>query len=251
MLLVVDIGNTNITCGIYNETELVKTFRLVTDKNVSVLTYEELFKEKLNNWNFDGCIIASVVDEITTTIKQACDNVLKLNSMLLDLNLDLGVVLGVAKPSEVGADRIANASAVNSSYDTPAIVIDSGTATTFDVISKDGKFLGGIIFPGIDLQLKSLHINTSRLPEIKAQEVKTAIGYDTESAILSGVIRGSACTIEGLIKQCEAELGEKATIVGTGGHINLLAKYMSIKLDDINQQLTLDGLKNIYELNKK
>jgi type III pantothenate kinase len=154
-------------------------------------------------------------------------------------------------PKEVGADRIANAIGAKEKYPLPAIVIDIGTATTFDIVSKKGDFLGGVIMPGLNLQFKSLSSNTSKLPRINAGISEKAIGDSTENALLSGIMRGSACAIEGLIHQCELELGERATVIATGGQSRLVSEYMLRSFDYIDSNLTLEGLKFLYNINRK
>ena len=156
--------------------------------------------------------------------------------------------LKLKNPSEAGADRIANACGAYVLYSKPAIIVDLGTATTFDIINKDGDFIGGVIMPGLNLQFRSLNNSTSKLPRIEANTVNKAIGDNTVDAILSGVIRGSACAIEGLISQCEEELGEKAVIIATGGYSGLISQYMNRSFDFVNPYLTLEGLRFLYEL---
>ena len=206
-----------------------------------------LFKK----YNIHACIIASVVDELNRTFKHAADNVFHLNSILLTNKLNLGIKLKLKNPKEAGADRIANACGAYVLYSKPAIIVDLGTATTFDILDKNGDFLGGVIMPGLNLQFRALNKSTSKLPKIEADTVDKAIGNNTADAILSGVIRGSACAIEGLINQCEEELGKKAVIIATGGYSSLIAKYMKRKFDFVNPYLTLEGLRFLYELNKK
>ena len=135
-------------------------------------------------------------------------------------------------------------------YSKPAIIVDIGTATTFDILDKNGDFLGGVIMPGPNLQFRALNKSTSKLPKIDANTVDKAIGNNTADAILSGVIRGSACAIEGLIEQCEAELEDRAVIIATGGYSSLISKYMNRQFDFVNPYLTLEGLRFLYELNK-
>ncbi|MBQ9688143.1 type III pantothenate kinase, partial [bacterium] len=135
-------------------------------------------------------------------------------------------------------------------YDKPCIVIDFGTAISFDVVNSNGEFLGGVIAPGLRLQVNALNKFTSKLPKIEMSISNAAIGNNTTEAILSGVIRGTACMIDGLIKQCEAELGEKAVIVATGGYSGLISNYLSQPFDFINPTLTLEGLRILYNLNK-
>lgn len=251
MLLSVDIGNTNITLGIFKENALVETYRLASDKDLSQAEYEVLLKTLCKDYDIKKCVIGSVVKELDIVLKNACDNVFNVNSLLFNSDIDFGMKVLLKNPLEVGADRIANAYAAKCKYSLPAIVIDIGTATTFDIVSKDGEFLGGVIMPGLNLQFKSLSLNTSKLPKVEAGLSEKAIGDSTENALLSGIMRGSACAIEGLINQCELELGEKATIIATGGHSRLVSEYMFRKFDCIDSSLTLEGLKMLYELNRK
>ena len=151
---------------------------------------------------------------------------------------------------EVGADRIANASAAAKTYDGAVIVVDFGTATTFDIVNSKKEFCAGIIIPGLKTQLKSLYDKTSKLPQIEIDFSPCALGQNTKDAILAGVIRGCACAVDGLIEQCEDELGEKVKLIATGGYSGLLANYMKHKFDCVNPILTLEGLKYIYDLNK-
>ena len=249
MLLAIDIGNTNITLGVFEEESILDTFRLASDKELPQEEYEILLHSLLKKYDIKACIIASVVDELNNTIKHACDNVFHLNSAILNSELNLGIKINLKNPKEAGADRIANACGAYVLYSKPAIIVDLGTATTFDILNKSGEFIGGVIMPGLNLQFRALNKSTSKLPKIEANTVDTAIGNNTADAILSGVIRGSACAIEGLIEQCEKELGAKAVIIATGGYSNLISKYMHRKFDFVNPYLTLEGLRFLYELN--
>lgn len=251
MLLSIDIGNTNITLGIFDGDKLVETFRLASDRDLSQSEYEVLLKTLCKEFDITDCVIGSVVDELNKIIKKACDSVFGFDSLLINTEMDFGLKIALQNPKEVGADRIANAFGAKIKYPLPAIVIDIGTATTFDIVSKNGEFLGGVIMPGLNLQFKSLNSNTSKLPKIEAGLSEKAIGDSTENAILSGIMRGSACAIEGLIHQCELELGEKATIIATGGQSRLVSEYMIRRFDYIDQSLTMDGLRLLYEFNKK
>ena len=250
MLLVLDAGNTNITIGIYDSSEnLVATYRLISDKYATVGAYKKQIKSMLGDFHITKCIIASVVNNLDKTLKRAVDELYNIKSIILNSELNLDFKLLVNKPEEVGADRIANTAGAKQ-YLKPAIVIDLGTATTFDIVDKDGNFIGGTIMPGLAMQLSMLNNCTSKLPKIDIDECSNAIGKNTVDCILSGVIRGTGASIDGLIAQCETELNEKATIIITGGYANLISKYMLRKPDYINQNLTLEGLKYIYNLNK-
>lgn len=250
ILLTIDIGNTNITLGVFEGESILETFRLPSDKELPQEEYEILLHTLFKKYKITDCILASVVDGLTRTLKHAADNVFHLNSIVLTTRLDLGIKLRLKNPREAGADRIANACGAYMLYSKPAIIVDIGTATTFDILDKNGDFLGGVIMPGPNLQFRSLNESTSKLPKIEANSVDKAIGNNTADAILSGVIRGSACAIEGLIEQCEAELGERAVIVATGGYSALISRYMKRGFDFVNQYLTLEGLRFLYELNR-
>ena len=247
MLLSIDIGNTNITMGLYKNDILLDTFRISSDKGLSVEGYEILFRNIFVDCIVKDCIIGSVVGELSQKIKQVCDKIFNLDSCILDNVPDFNMPIKLENPQELGADRIANAYGAKKKYKLPLIVVDIGTATTFDIVSKNGEFLGGVIMPGLNLQFKSLNTNTSKLPNLNVGKSEKAIGNSTEKAMLSGIMRGSASAIEGLINQCESELGEKATIVATGGHSKLISEYMIRQFDYIDSSLTLDGLKELYE----
>lgn len=249
MLLTADIGNTNITLGLFDEEALVEEFRLASDKDLSVEEYEVLLKTLFREFKVDGCIIASVVDELNKKFKSAVDNVFKINSILLNSASNTGVEIKLKNPKELGADRLANAVGAYILYNHPAIVVDMGTATSFDIINSKGEFVGGVIAPGLNLQIKVLNKFTSKLPRIDVDKSPNAIGNNTTDAILSGVIRGSACMIDGLVKQCEKELGEKAVLVATGGYCKLVSEYMERPFDFINPTLTLEGLRHLYQIN--
>lgn len=251
MLLTADIGNTNITLGLFESDNYVNEFRLASDKDLTGEEYEILLKSLFKDYDIEGCVIASVVEELNLKFKRAVDNVFNIKSVFVASDVNLNVTIKTDNPKEVGADRIANAVAVSGMYKGAVIVIDFGTATSFDIVNSKHEFLGGVIAPGINTQMKCLNKSTSKLPKIDVSISQNAIGHNTADAILSGVIRGTACMVDGLVTQCEAELGEKATIVATGGYCGLIANYLKRPFDYVNPILTLEGLKMIYELNVK
>lgn len=249
MLLTADIGNTSITLGLFEEEALVEEFRLASDKDLAQDEYEVLLKNLFKNYVVDGCIISSVVDELTQKFKRACDNTFSINSIVLTSESNTGIKIKIDNPKEAGADRIANAAGAYVLYNHPAIIVDFGTATTFDIINSDGEFIGGIISLGLMSQMKALNRFTSKLPITDISLSPNAIGSNTNDAILSGVIRGTAAMIDGMVEQCEKELGQKAVIVATGGYSGLIANYMKRPFDYINPTLTLEGLRYLYKLN--
>lgn len=249
MLLTSDIGNTNITLGLFDDEALVEEFRLASDKDLSLEEYEVLLKSLFKDFKIDGCIVGSVVEELNNKFISAVRNVFGIEPVFLTNKINTGVKIKTDFPDEVGADRIANAIGAYVLYNKPTIVVDFGTATTFDIINADGEFIGGMIAPGINLQMKVLNKFTSKLPRIDVAISTKAIGHNTTDAILSGVIRGTACMIDGLVKQCEKELGQKAVLVATGGYSGLIANYLERPFDYINPTLTLEGLRHLYNLN--
>ncbi len=250
MLLTADIGNTNITLGLFDENALVEEFRLASDKDLSLEEYEVLLKSLFKDFSIDGCIISSVVSELNEKFKNAVGKVLKLEPLFLSVDINTGIKVALKNPLEAGADRIANAAGAYVLYNKPTIVVDFGTATSFDIVNRSGEFIGGVIAPGLNLQMKVLNKFTSKLPRIDVAISNKAIGDNTTDAILSGVIRGTACMIDGLIEQCEKELGERAVVVATGGYSGLIASYLKRPFDFINPTLTLEGLRYLYQINK-
>ena len=250
MLLTADIGNTSITLGLFDNDALVEEYRLASDKDLSLEEYEVLLKSLFKEYKVDGCIISSVVEELTKKFKKAVDNVFMLDSLVLTTKINTGVKICLDNPKEAGADRIANAAGAYVLYNYPVIVIDFGTATTFDIVNGKGEFVGGIIAPGVNLQVKALNKFTSKLPRIEITPSNAAIGHNTNDAILSGILRGTAAMIDGLVEQCEKELGQKAVIVATGGYSGLISTYLKRQFDFINPTLTLEGLRYLYQINK-
>ena len=251
MLLAADIGNTNITLGFFDGDEYINEIRIPSDRDLSQEEYEAMLTKILADYKIKGCVIGSVVEELNEKFKNAIDNVLNLKSMFVSKDMDTGVSVKIDCPDELGADRIANAVAATTKYSGAVIVVDFGTATSFDVINSKREFLGGVIAPGVNTQLKSLYSATSKLPRIEAKLSPSAIGHNTPDAMLSGVVRGTACMVEGIIAQCEKELGEKATVIATGGNSKLIANYIGDRFDVIDPIFTITGLKCIYERNKK
>lgn len=249
MLLTADIGNTSITLGVFDDDALVEKFRLASDKDLSEEEYEVLLATLCKPFKINGCIIASVVDELNKKFQSAVYNVFKLKPIMLTSKCKTGVKISLENPSEAGADRISNACGAFMLYNKPCIVVDFGTATSFDIVNQKGEFIGGIIAPGLNLQMKVLNKFTSKLPKIDVATSAKAIGNNTSDAILSGVIRGTACLIDGLIEQCEQELGAKAILVATGGYSGLISTYLKRPFDFINPTLTLEGLRFLHGLN--
>ena len=254
MLLVVEIGNTCMTMCLYKGKKLERESKMSYSKGLNAYALSEILLAAIGKEHIDDCIISSVVNELTGEMHQAISNTYKVNSLILNSDLDLGIKLKVKNPETIGSDRLANIVGAINLYDRkPLVVIDSGTATTFDVIDKNGDFTGGVIMPGFEMQLKALHDNTSKLPLIEINNTDKAqkiIGGNTKSQMISGVIRGHICGIEGLLAICEKELEEKPFVVLTGGGVDIIKKYLpKDKYNVINPQLTTEGARIIYERN--
>ena len=250
MILTVDIGNTSIACGLFDNENLVKMFRMPSDVNLTTIDYGKFLSAEIGDRKLSGAIIGSVVEELNNRVQYAILAQYGVMSVILSYKSDMPISLALQNNSEIGADRIANGMRGFELYKKAVIVVDFGTATTFDIVNSKGEFIGGLIAPGVGTQLKSLNISTSKLPEITVNSVDTAIGNNTKDAILAGVVRGTACMIDGMLTKAEEELGEKANIIATGGYCELISKYMTRKFDNICPHLTLEGLRDLFLLNK-
>jgi type III pantothenate kinase len=259
MLLVIDIGNTNIVLGLYNHGRLSHKWRLISDdkknpkKNIDDYAVDiiELFlTEKIDCLQISGCIIASVVPTLTNKIKAAVKKFFGGKILIIgEENLKLGIDIQVKNKQEVGADRLINAIAAYNEFGGNLIIIDFGTATTFDVVGANGEYLGGVIAPGINLALKALHEMTAKLPRINVHKQNNVIGKSTVEAMNSGVYFGYISMIEGVILKIENELGKKTTRIITGGLAEIFKEALAANINSYSPDLTLEGLKLVYNNN--
>lgn len=255
MLLVIDIGNTNITLGVFENDERKMTARLSTqtDKTgdqyavelISILTIH-----KIDIKDLSGCIVSSVVPSISNSLKKACRLIGIKTPMFVGPGVKTGLDIKIDNPAQLGADLVVGAVAAIEKYPLPCIILDLGTATTLSVIDKNGAFLGGSISAGIGISLEALNLRTSQLPDISIETPKSVIGKNSIESMQSGLVIGAACMIDGLIERIESELGQKVSIVATGGLATEVIKNCKREII-INDDLLLDGLKAIYEKNKK
>lgn len=255
MLLAVDIGNTNTNIGVFSKDKLLVNWNVASDLKRTVDEYGILILNLLNSLNetkIEAAVISTVVPPLGEIFKEALRKYLKIDSILVSHKLKLPFEIDLDDPKELGADRIANAAAAVKLYRLPVIVIDFGTATTFDIVDNHKNFVGGIIAPGLKIQANSLSSFTSKLPKVKIEAPKTAIGKNTINAMMSGIVKGHACMIDGMIELCEKELGavNKANIIATGGFSSVLFPNLKNPFNHINKDLTLLGMKYLYELNK-
>lgn len=254
MVLAVDIGNSNIVLGCFEGEEIKFVERLSTSLGSTELEYAVLIKtilelNKIDGSTFKGGIISSVVPSVTGTVKNAMKRLTGCDIMVVEPGLKTGLKIRLDNPAQLGSDRVADAVAAINFYPAPAIIIDMGTATTISVIGSDKSFLGGMIIPGLRVSLESLSMRTSQLPKISLEPPKRVIGSNTVECMKSGIIYYTASGIDGAIDRLEAELGEKCTLISTGGLANTIIPYCRHEII-IDDKLLLKGLMVIYNKNK-
>jgi type III pantothenate kinase len=255
MLLAIDAGNTNIVFAVIEGETIRAEFRAATkdartaDEYVVWLT-QLMDLEGLKLRDLDDAIIATVVPQALFNLRTLCRKFLKCEPLVIgEPNVDVGIRLNVDNPSGVGADRIADAVAAHRSYpDMALIVVDFGTATTFDVVAEDGTYEGGIIAPGVNLSLEALHLAAAKLPRIAIERPQGVIGKDTVPAMQSGVYWGYIALIEGLVARIKAEYGRPMQVIATGG-LAPLFRHSSSAIDSVDRDLTIRGLVDIYRRN--
>ena len=258
MLLAIDIGNTNIVSGVYRDGELIASFRIGTDREQTQDEYGMFFHMCLDmngigRKDITDIIISSVVPPLMHTIPVMCERYFDLTPLIVDYETDTGIKNGYGIPSEVGADRLVNAAAGYKKYGGPLILVDIGTAVTFDVISEDGVYLGGAIAPGIGISAEALFLRASKLPKIELSKPAHAIGKTTVESMQSGMVLGYIGLVDRVIEEIMAELGtndENTTIVSTGGYAQLIAME-SRYIRHTDTTVTLEGLYLIHERNKR
>jgi len=248
MILTIDIGNSNITFGVFDGEELVKKFCLPSNYAVSDFEYGEKIKEQTDGFNISGCVIASVVTGLDLRFKNFLDKQFSLNSLVLTYDLPLGLKIKTDVPQELGADRIANSFGAVELYHENCVIVDFGTATTVEIVTKNKEFLGGLITAGINIQLGALSSQTSKLPEVKISAPQKLIATDTVDAMLAGVVYGTASMAEGVVRRYKNELApEKFIVIATGGLSEFISSYTENLFDYVVPDLTLYGLLKIYE----
>jgi len=254
MLLTIDIGNTNLTLGLYEGDKLGAHWRLATDHNRMPDEYGLQLLGLLQNAgktlkDIKGISLASVVPPLTGRVVQACREYLKQEPLVVDAGVKTGVKIRYEDPKAVGADRVCDAVAVMKLYGGPACVVDFGTATTFNAITKDGEYLGGAITAGINLAAEALYTRAAKLPRIDLQVPPSVIGRNTVHAMQSGLLFGYVSMVEGMVSRFRSELGGDMKVVATGGLAEVVAHETKV-IDIIAPWLTLEGLRLVWELNR-
>lgn len=254
MLLAIDSGNTNIVFAVYDGDERRGEWRAASDAKRTADEYavwltQLMAIDGLSRADVTATIIATVVPETLFNLKVLCRKYFRAEPMIIgDPAIDLGVGILVNEPDEVGADRLVNAASAHWRYGGPLIVIDFGTATTFDIVDGEGNYYGGVIAPGINLSLDALHMAAAKLPRVAVQRPETVIGKRTIPAMMSGVYWGYVGLIEGLLSRIQEEFGVDMAIVATGGLAPLFAEATD-KIQHLDPDLTLRGLAEIYQRN--
>jgi type III pantothenate kinase len=253
MLLAIDTGNTNTLFAVHDGKEWRAQWRSSTDMTKTADDYAVWLSTlmEINGLNLnqiDDCIISTVVPQSLFNQRNFARRYLKVEPFVVGENVDLGVKVHITKPSEVGADRLVNAVGAHGTYPGALIVIDSGTATTFDIVSEDGSFEGGIIAPGINLSMTALHEAAAKLPRVAIQKPDQVIGKDTVAAMQSGVFWGYIDLIDGLVERIKAEYGRPMTVIATGGVASLF-EGAARKIDHFDSDITIKGLRILYDRN--
>ena len=254
MLLAIDIGNTDTTLGLFEDEELRATWHMATSIHRMADEYAALLLNLLRHQGLDISAIkqvalCSVVPPLIATYKALFQRYFHISPLVVGAGVKTGVRIRMDNPREVGTDRIVNAAAAHHLYGGPVIITDLGTATTFDMVSKEGDYLGGAIAPGIDTAAESLFIQAAMLPRVELVRPERVIGTNTIAAIQSGIVFGYVALIEGMVARIQKELGGKTKVVATGGWAELIAKETPV-IDVVNLDLTLIGLRLIYLMNK-
>jgi type III pantothenate kinase len=255
MLLAIEQGNTNTLFAVHDGKRWIAQWRTATESartadEYAVWLNQLLTMAKLKLSDLDGCIVSSVVPQSLFNLRNLARRYLKVEPLVIGENAELGIEVRIEKPSEAGADRLVNAIGGFIQYGGPLILVDSGTATTLDVVGADGAFEGGVIAPGINLSQEALHLAAARLPRIAIARPKHVIGKGTVEAMQSGVFWGYVALIEGLIERMKREYGKPVTVVATGG-IASLFEGATDSIDRFDHDLTIRGLLEIWRRNTK
>jgi type III pantothenate kinase len=254
MLLTIDIGNTNITFGLYDGETLTHHWRIKTDHDrladeYGIIILGLMRHEGLKAGQISGVVMASVVPPLTQVFSRMSERYFKMPPLVVETGVKTGVKIRYDSPRDVGADRIVDAVAAYKLYGGPACVVDFGTATTFDAISAKGDYLGGAIAPGMGIGAEALFSRASKLPRVDLIRPPRAIGANTVHALQSGFIFGYVSLVEGMVARFRAELGPDMRVIGTGGLVRVIAPETDV-IEVVNPWLTLEGLRMVWAMNQ-
>jgi type III pantothenate kinase len=254
MLLVFDIGNTNIVLGAYEGEELLQHWRVSTDRQKTGDEYGILINNLftyggLSIKDISAVIISSVVPPLVVPLVKMCQRYFKVEPLVVGPGIKTGIFIKYENPREVGADRIVNAVAAHHKYSGPLIIVDFGTATTFCAIGENGDYLGGAIAPGIGISTEALFQRAAKLPRIELVKPKSVICRNTVTSMQSGIIYGFVGQVDGIVSRMKEEMDQEAYVIATGGLANLIAQETTA-INAVEHFLTLEGLRIIYDLNQ-
>lgn len=254
VLLAIDIGNTNIVLGVYDGERLRQSWRVGTKTQITADEYAMVLKDLfgfagIEFRQIDGVIISTVVPPLLLVMTEMTRTYFGLQPMVVTHALKTGISLAYENPKEIGADRIVNAAAAYRLYGGPLIIVDFGTATTFCAVTKEGRYLGGAITPGVRLSAEALYQRAAKLPRIELVRPERVIGRDTVSAMQAGVLFGYAGLVDGIVDRMRTEFAPDAKVVATGGLAELVAPETRT-ITEVRPDLTLEGLRYLYELNR-
>jgi len=254
MLLAIDAGNTNIVFAVHDGQNIRAQFRASTKDSRTADEYyvwlaQLMQLEGIDPKEIEAAIIACVVPQALFNLRRLCAKYFKRTALVVgESDVDLGIAVNTDRPSAVGADRLVNAVAAHRDHGGDLIVVDFGTATTFDIVGAKGSYEGGIIAPGVNLSLEALHLAAAQLPRVAVERPQAVIGKDTVPAMQSGVFWGYIALIEGLVERIKAEYGKPMKVIGTGGLAHLF-RHNTLAIETVDHDLTIRGLRYIYERN--
>lgn len=254
MLLAIEQGNTNTLFAVHDGADWIAQWRTATDSQRTADEYAVWLSQLLTMAGYkfadlDGCIVSTVVPQSLFNLRNLARRYLHTEPLVVGENVDLGVEVRIEKPSEAGADRLVNTVGAFMAHGGPLIVVDSGTATNFDIVGADGAFEGGIIAPGANLSMQALHAAAARLPRVAIQRPARIVGKDTVGAMQSGIFWGYVALIEGLIVRIKEEYGQPMTVIGTGGVASLFEGVIP-SIDHFDRDLTIRGLLELWRRNQ-
>jgi type III pantothenate kinase len=251
-LLVVDLGNTNVVLGIYRGGELINSWRLATARERTADEYGILARQLVGDAihsSLEGAIVASVVPPLNSAMTFMIRKYFGIEPLFVEPGVKTGIAIHVDSPAEVGADRIVNCAAAHHAYGGPTVIVDFGTATTFDVVTANAEFVGGVIAPGLNISAEALFARAARLPRVDIRRPDHVIGTNTVVNMQSGIYFGYLGLVDGILARIRREVPDLKRVVATGGLATLFAED-SEHIDEVDSELTLKGLKIIYDRNR-